>query len=288
MDLAGGDVRRLTTTPEQDERYPSLSPDGTRLLFTSDRGGSFGIWVANADGSDPRPLVDTPLLESGPAWSPDGTHVAFEREQAPGAPHDVFVVAADGTGERQVTGDPAHDEGPAWSPDGARLAFTSERDGDSDTWVAAADGTGAANLTASDRYEESPDWQPLPYTRTTHAPCGDLALTPGGASGVVAAKAPCHAALRVAGRWARRALAAGPPAAVRGYACASAPHTFDQVVVECLHAGGRKGVAFVWRAPAADPSAAALAADAPAGAAAAGPEADAAEVAPEHELGTDE
>jgi hypothetical protein len=129
------------------------------------------------------------------------------------------------------------------------LAFTSERDGDSDTWIVDAAGVGEPrNLTASDRYEESPEWQPLPYAAAGHLPCGDVGRAPGEASGVVAVKAPCDTALRVAARFTADATSGTPPEKVEGFECVPTPHTYDQVVVECGHEGAKKGVAFVWRA----------------------------------------
>jgi dipeptidyl aminopeptidase/acylaminoacyl peptidase len=249
MDLQGGDVRRLTDTPGFDERYPTLSPDGTTLLYASNRGGTWGIWAANADGSDPRVVFDGPAEDRAPAWSPDGTHIAFETWSEENVDGEVRVVAADGTGMRTVTTNPSHDEGPAWSPDGSMLAFTSERDGDSDTWIVDAAGLGEPrNLTASDRYEESPEWQPLPYAAAGHLPCGDVGRAPGEASGVVAVKAPCDTALRVAARFTADAASGTPPEKVEGFRCVPTPHTYDQVVMECDHEGAKKGVAFVWRA----------------------------------------
>jgi dipeptidyl aminopeptidase/acylaminoacyl peptidase len=55
----------------------AYSPDGTRIVFVSDRDGDGDVYVMNADGSDVTQLTDTPLHEQFPSWSPDGTHVAF-------------------------------------------------------------------------------------------------------------------------------------------------------------------------------------------------------------------
>ena len=234
-----------------DERYPALSPDGSRVVFTSDRSGSVGIWSADAaTGGDVRLLFDGPADDSAPAWSPDGRRIAFEIHP-PGLAEggDVYVMNADGRHVRQLTTDPAHDEGPAWSPDGTMIAFTSEREDPlGDTWIMSADGRAPANLTRSPLLEESPDWQPLPFPEEIgqpglpRVPCGDLSLEPGGVASIQAVKAPCRVARRVAQRW----LAGAPP---RRYTCTSAPHSFDQVIVACEHRGERKAVAFVHRIP---------------------------------------
>ena len=90
---------------------------------TSD--GSFieHIYVVEPDGTGLRDLstVSAPdglVLDANPAWSPDGTKIAFDSNRAAAR---VFVMNANGTGVHQITGQPGSD--PAWSPDGNRLAF---------------------------------------------------------------------------------------------------------------------------------------------------------------------
>jgi TolB protein len=249
MDLDGRNIVRLIASPDTDERYPTLSPDGTRLLFTSDRGGTFGVYVANADGSDVRLLYDGPAQDSAPAWSPDGTKVAFETFTIPDVDGDVFVMDADPeTADTPVAiaADPMHDEGPAWSPDGSSIAFTSDRGGNSDTYVAAADGSDPYRLTDPAAYEESPDWQAIPFDTTGFAGCNDTVAAPGEAFGVVANDGKCETATRVAGRW---AADGGEDAKVQGFECdrAKAIHSEDQRVVTCEHRGDKKAVAFVSR-----------------------------------------
>ena len=254
MNADGSDQRQLVfDDPGQvtDERYPTLSPDGTRVLFTSDRSGSVGIWSADArSGGDVRLVFDGPQADSAPAWAPDGSRIAFEMhppELATGG--DVYTMRADGRRVRQLTTDPAHDEGPAWSPDGTMIAFTSERDEPlGDTWLMNADGSAQANLTRTPLLEESPDWQPLPFPDGVGRPgarrvvCGDLSLAKGGAASIQAVKVPCWKA-----RWVARAWTAG--ARTGRFSCTSAPHSFDQVVVACDHKRSKKGLAFVYRLP---------------------------------------
>src|SRR5262249_53402026 len=57
VDPETGDARNLTRSPKSGERYPSWSPDGTRIAFNSDRDGTYNLYIADADGSNPRPLT---------------------------------------------------------------------------------------------------------------------------------------------------------------------------------------------------------------------------------------
>lgn len=115
------------------DSYPSLSPDGTRLLFQSNRSGRQAIWAAAADGSDPRVLLDGGVLGERPAtpvWSPDGRSIAFAMTPA-GATDpnesEIYVMGADGTRVRRLTAAPGDDSHPHWSADGRRIFFNSAR-----------------------------------------------------------------------------------------------------------------------------------------------------------------
>ena len=134
-------VSRLTNEPAGCESNPSWSPDGTKIAFTSDRGGNLDIYVINAccqqgDTNQPQQLTDDPLDDTDPAWSPDGTKIAFTRSvpasetdvvtNDPVKPpeSDVYKMDADGSGETRLTYSKAAEAQPTWSPDGKKIAFT--------------------------------------------------------------------------------------------------------------------------------------------------------------------
>jgi TolB protein len=85
-----------------------------------------------------------------PAWSPDGTRIAFTRnegfEEGALGPGEIFVMNADGSNRLNLTNDPANDINPSWSRDGSRMAFASNRTGDFEVFAMEADGSMPINL----------------------------------------------------------------------------------------------------------------------------------------------
>ena len=142
--------------------YPSWSPDGKKIAFTSDRArdGGKDIYVMNPDGSNVERLTYRPIDKFGPVWSPDGTKIAFEGQTRENRSWNIFVMNADGTGILQLTHNlaPTDFHGPSWSPDGTRLAFASDHEGNNEIYVINIDGTGMKRLTNDPRSDCCPAW----------------------------------------------------------------------------------------------------------------------------------
>ena len=138
---------RLTSTGNN--AGPTWSPDGTRLAFASDRGGSTDVYLMNADGSGVVRRTDTSLshlFAVEPTWSPGGDRIVFSTY--PG----IASVSAveDGSAAVWLTDDPGFNGQPAWSPAGDRIAFVSDRaayDFVSDLYLMDADGTNLTQVT---------------------------------------------------------------------------------------------------------------------------------------------
>src|SRR5215510_9772707 len=110
INVDGTELTRLTFNAEE-ERAPSWSPDGSRIVYMCRIGGGaadFEICDMNADGSDRRQLTDNTVLDATATFSPDSQQIVFHRPVAPGTPgvQQIWLMNADGTGQRQLTNPP--------------------------------------------------------------------------------------------------------------------------------------------------------------------------------------
>ena len=98
---------------------PALSPDGTRIAFTSDESGNRDIFIIGVQGGNPVRLTDDPVSDSGPAWFPDSTALAFMSER--GGATNIWKIGQLGGGATLLL--PGASD-PAISPEGRRIAFS--------------------------------------------------------------------------------------------------------------------------------------------------------------------
>jgi Tol biopolymer transport system component len=130
------------------ESMPQFSPDGRRVAFTSDRSGTWEIWVSDPDGANSVQMTSMGAVAAGyPHWSPDGKQIAFHSNVD--GQWEVYVLPASGGKPRNVTNHPAVDDFPSFSRDGRWIYFSSSRSGDpgQTIWKVPVSGGGAVQLT---------------------------------------------------------------------------------------------------------------------------------------------
>jgi Tol biopolymer transport system component len=147
------------------------SPDGRKLAFVSDRGGSWEVWEAASDGSQPTALTSFrgPMVGTI-AWSPDGRQIAFDAR--PEGHSAIFVISAAGGRPRTLEPGSAESKMPAWSRDGRWIYFNSNRDGFMEIWKAPAEGGTAVQVCRCRAYDlaESSDGQTLYFLDARFSP----------------------------------------------------------------------------------------------------------------------
>jgi Tol biopolymer transport system component len=130
----GSGLRDLTPGPS-DDSTPSWSPDGTKVIFASDRGGAYDIFVMKANGKGMVQLSDRGRGDVEPAFSRDGKRVAFVECDQSFAHCQLWVMNANGKDARRLTRTPVEDERPSWSPDDSKIAVTIKQAGNLDVYV---------------------------------------------------------------------------------------------------------------------------------------------------------
>ena len=177
----GSDPQRLTNY----DAYTAegiLSPDGSRIVFTSLKDGDLDIYTMNVDGSDVRRLTTTVGYDGGPWWSPDGTRIVYrawhptdsagladykallDRRMVRPSRMELFVMNADGSDQRQITSLGGANFGPSWTPDGQRIVFSSNhrnpRSRNFDLYLINLDGSGLEQLTTHEEFDGFPMFSP--------------------------------------------------------------------------------------------------------------------------------
>src|SRR5262245_4768815 len=152
------------------------SPDGTKIAYQDPIVDERGIFVANADGTDPVRLTRG-VNDAWPSWSPDGTRIVFSSTRydaeigacTPGddahCPTDLFIVNVDGSTLRRLTVGPSNAYQAAWSPTGDEIAFTKSA-GYTDAApsviaVTSVDGSDGRDVSTGDGGSDfAPTWSP--------------------------------------------------------------------------------------------------------------------------------
>jgi Tol biopolymer transport system component len=119
VDARTGEHRLIAWQPTLDISGAAISPDGQRLVYATNTFDVHQVWTANADGSEPRLLLESDAVVYVYSWSPDGSLLAVSRMDEQGQV-DIWLVGRGGRGLRRVTDAPEVDRRPAWMGEGTR------------------------------------------------------------------------------------------------------------------------------------------------------------------------
>jgi Tol biopolymer transport system component len=173
----------LSGTPGKRNDYATWSPDGSRIAFQSDRKGNADIYLMDPDGSHITQLTKDLFAsfyylrsasDEQPAWSPDGSHLAFVSGRDNGMmtyiDMNIYVMDIKGSNIIQLTGSGSEESKPSWSPDGKQISYSSKdiftSDGiliENPTWdiyVINVDGSNQIQLTNDPANELEAAWSP--------------------------------------------------------------------------------------------------------------------------------
>jgi Tol biopolymer transport system component len=133
----------LTGGPAID-RQPAFSPDGRKIVFSSDRSGSLDLWSLEVAAGAVRRLTFDAADDWDPHWSPDGKHLLWSSNRS--GHFEVWIADVDGTGARKVTSDGIDAENPTMSADGAWIVYSSANPAAPGIWKIRPDGSDATHL----------------------------------------------------------------------------------------------------------------------------------------------
>jgi len=142
------------------EVSPSISPDGKKIAFVSNRGGSPQIYVRDIDSlSGERRVSYAGGYSTSPSWSPDGgNRIAFTSQS--GGRFSIYTVNANGSDQRLLASGDGDCTDPSYSPDGRYVVYSFQKKGYSELRIISADGRWGKRLFSGFSGIGSPAWSP--------------------------------------------------------------------------------------------------------------------------------
>jgi len=137
-----GNVSTLTDHNRKDSS-PMVSPDGKKIVFTSERVGWWKIWTMDLESKNVKQLTHNSSADYSPAWSPDGKSIVYTSTKD--GNQEIYVMNANGSDQRNITKTPEEEVMPYWANDGF-IYFSAFENGRYQVLRCKPDGTGRETL----------------------------------------------------------------------------------------------------------------------------------------------
>ena len=156
LDLSTGRQQRLGNFGRM-TFSPRFSPDGSRIVFSIESGGTTNIYALPLGQSQPVQLTSGAAIDTSPSYSPDGTRIVFESDR--GGSQQLYMMGAGGGGAQRISYGEGSYSTPSWSPKGDLIAYTRQSGGQFQIGIMRPDGSGERVL-VSTFHAEGPTWAP--------------------------------------------------------------------------------------------------------------------------------
>jgi len=159
LDLVSNNLVQVTKNGFADIS-PSWSPDGKKIIYSSNVNATYALFSMDADGTNQNQIHQSRGLdETQPVWSSDGARIAYQSNAS--GQMDIYVLTLNSNSQPlRLTVNTAQNTQPAWSPDGAKIAYVSNNSSSFNIYIMNADGTNETRLTKDLSYDSSPVWSP--------------------------------------------------------------------------------------------------------------------------------
>lgn len=155
INIDGTGLTRLTNNPGSD-MYPEVSPDGSKIAYTSDIGGVWQIMIMDWDGGNKKQITHNNFRSAFPSWSYDSKYIYFEAYID--GDWELYRIKSDGTEQQRLTFNPgSHDWHPNGHPHSYRIIYESGTTGHENIYVINHDGSGKRKIGRDDSRRRVPD-----------------------------------------------------------------------------------------------------------------------------------